>query len=59
LFAERRATPETVAAATMRAGAILAKLRAAHLRYHLARVDLLTPSQVAAYNRRRGYAHHH
>jgi hypothetical protein len=57
LFAERRATPDAVAAATMRAGAIEAKLRAAHLRYHLEMVDVLTPSQVATYNHLRGYAH--
>ena len=59
LFAEKRATPETVAAATARAGAIEAKLRAAHLRYHLAMVEVLTPGQVTAYNHLRGYAAHH
>jgi Spy/CpxP family protein refolding chaperone len=59
LFAEKHATPETVAAATERAGAIEAKLRAAHLRYHLAMIDVLTPDQVMAYNHLRGYATHH
>lgn len=58
LFAERRATPETVATATGQAGAIEAKLRAAHLRYHLTLVEVLTPGQVAAYNHLRGYAAH-
>lgn len=59
LFAEQRATPDTVAAATEQAGAIGAKLRAAHLRYHLAMMDVLTTEQVAAYNHLRGYATHH
>ena len=59
LFAEKRATSETVAAATERAGAIEAKLRAAHLRYHLAMFDVLTTDQVTAYNHLRGYAIHH
>jgi Spy/CpxP family protein refolding chaperone len=59
LFAEKRATPASVAAATEQAGAIEARLRAAHLRYHLAMVDVLTPDQVAAYNHLRGYANHH
>lgn len=59
LFAEKRATPETVAAATEHAAAVEAKLRAAHLRYHLAMVEVLTPGQVMAYNHLRGYATHH
>ena len=59
LFSERRATPETVAAATERAGAIEAKLRAAHLRYHLAMIEVLTAGQVRAYGHLRGYATHH
>jgi Spy/CpxP family protein refolding chaperone len=59
MFAEKRATPETVAAATDHAGAIEAKLRAAHLRYHLAMIDVLTPDQVMAYNHLRGYITHH
>jgi Spy/CpxP family protein refolding chaperone len=59
LFAEKRATPETVAAATEHAGAIQAQLRAAHLRYHLAMIDVLTTDQVMAYNLLRGYVTHH
>ena len=58
LFAERRATPDSVATATGHAGAIEAKLRAAHLRYHLAMVVVLTSDQVAAYNHLRGYTVH-
>jgi hypothetical protein len=30
-------------------------LRAAHLRYHLKMVDLVTPDQIAVYDRLRGY----
>jgi Spy/CpxP family protein refolding chaperone len=59
LFAEKRATPETVAAATKRAGALEAQLRVAHLRYHLAMIDVLTADQVMAYSHLRGYATHH
>lgn len=59
LFADKQATPDTVAAATEHAGAIGAKLRAAHLRYHLAMMDVLTAEQVAAYNHLRGYAAQH
>ena len=59
LFADKQATPDAVTAATERAGAIGAKLRAAHLRYHLAMMDVLTAEQVAAYNHLRGYASQH
>lgn len=59
LFAEKRATPETVGTATERAAAVEAKLRAAHLGYHLAMVEVLTPEQVMAYNHLRGYTTHH
>jgi Spy/CpxP family protein refolding chaperone len=58
LFAEKQATPQSVSAATQTVGAIEGELRAAHLRYHLAMMDVLTPGQVASYNHLRGYAHH-
>jgi Spy/CpxP family protein refolding chaperone len=58
LFAEKRATPQAISAATAAAGTIEGALRAAHLRYHLAMMDVLTPHQVHAYNRLRGYARH-
>ena len=58
LFAEKRATPQAVSAASAAAGTIEGELRAAHLRYHLAMMDVLTPHQIHAYNRLRGYAHH-
>jgi Spy/CpxP family protein refolding chaperone len=59
LFAEKRATPQSVAAATEAAGVTQGELRAAHLRYHLAMMDVLTPEQVAAYSHLRGYRTHH
>jgi Spy/CpxP family protein refolding chaperone len=58
LFAERRATPQSVAAAAQSAGTIEGELRAAHLRYHLAMIEVLTPQQIQNYKHLRGYAHH-
>jgi Spy/CpxP family protein refolding chaperone len=55
LFAERRITPDTLTAATSLIGALQGELRAAHLRYHLTMHDLLTPEQIARYNKMRGY----
>ncbi|MBX9943505.1 MAG: Spy/CpxP family protein refolding chaperone [Reyranella sp.] len=55
LFAEKRATLAAVDAASARIGATQAALRAAHLRYHLEMVALLTPEQVARYAALRGY----
>ena len=64
LFAEHKVTPETLAAATAEIGGTQAKLRDAHLRYHLSTVALLQPSQIKRYGELRGYAgddqrHHH
>jgi Spy/CpxP family protein refolding chaperone len=42
-------------ATTKDIGTTQATLRAAHLKYHLATVDILTPEQVARYNELRGY----
>lgn len=55
LFSERAATPETLRAATTAAAQAQGRLRETHLRYHLAMLDVLTPAQVEAYNRLRGY----
>ena len=55
LFAERRATPAAIEAATASAGAAQAALRAAHLRYHLDAAALLSPEQVERYATLRGY----
>jgi len=55
LFARRQATAETVAAATAAIGETQARLRNAHLKYHLATVALLQPDQIERYQQLRGY----
>jgi Spy/CpxP family protein refolding chaperone len=55
LFRERRVAPESLAAATSKAAAAQGRLCESHLRYHLAMMEVLTPEQVAQYNRLRGY----
>ncbi len=55
LFRERNVSVETVQAVTQRAAYKHGELRAAHLRYHLMMIDVLTPTQVAKYNELRGY----
>ena len=55
LFADRRATADTVAAAAAEIGATQGLLRAAHLRYHLATLQALQPEQVQRYAELRGY----
>ncbi|NOG73630.1 Spy/CpxP family protein refolding chaperone [Roseicella sp. DB1501] len=54
-FAARTVTPTSLEAATSAIGQTQARLRAAHLRYHLAMMDLLTPEQVRRYGELRGY----
>jgi Spy/CpxP family protein refolding chaperone len=56
LFAARAATPVNVEAATNAIGAAKAALRATHLRYHLATVEVLTEKQVSSYAVLRGYS---
>jgi hypothetical protein len=56
MFAEKSVRVMSLNAAAMRIGAAQGALRSAHLRYHLAMVDLLTPGQVTLYAERRGYA---
>lgn len=55
LFAQRTATPESLSKATARVAQAQGRLREAHLRYHLAMMDVLAAEQIAAYNRLRGY----
>lgn len=55
LFAEKQATAGTLDAASASIGAAQAALRAAHLRYHLDMIAVLTPEQVARYTVLRGY----
>jgi Spy/CpxP family protein refolding chaperone len=64
LFARREITSAALSAATAEIGNTQGKLREAHLKYHLAMMDVLTPEQVAAYRDLRGYTssqmmHHH
>jgi hypothetical protein len=56
LFAERKVTVETLAAATARIAAAQGDLRAAHLRYHIDMAAVLSSEQVARYTELRGYA---
>jgi Spy/CpxP family protein refolding chaperone len=55
LFAERRASDDTVGAATAEIGTTQGQLRAAHLKYHLATLQALQPEQVRRYGELRGY----
>lgn len=55
LFAARLVTPANLVEATGAIGATQATLRAAHLKYHLATVEVLTPEQVSRYDALRGY----
>ena len=55
LFAERTITPARLRDATRLIATSQGDLRAAHLRYHLLMAELLTPDQIARYNRLRGY----
>jgi Spy/CpxP family protein refolding chaperone len=55
LFASRTVQPAPLGAATAAIGDTQGQLRAAHLRYHLEMMDVLTPEQVRRYGELRGY----
>ncbi|MBM1174306.1 periplasmic heavy metal sensor [Microvirga arabica] len=55
-FAGRSVTPASLTAATAAIGTTQAALRAAHLRYHLATMEILTQEQVGHYKVLRGYS---
>ncbi|HZP79751.1 MAG TPA: Spy/CpxP family protein refolding chaperone [Pseudolabrys sp.] len=55
-FAGKTITLASLEMGTQQIGATQAKLRAAHLKYHLATVAIMTPEQIATYNALRGYA---
>ena len=55
-FVERTITPAALAASLQEIGSTQGGLRAAHLKYHLLTVDVLTPAQVRLYAELRGYA---
>jgi Spy/CpxP family protein refolding chaperone len=54
-FAGKTVTETSVTTATQAIGATQAALRAAHLRYHLATLKVLTPTQTQRYVELRGY----
>src|SRR4051812_21789878 len=62
-FATRRVTPESLKTSTAAASVTQGELREAHLRYHLATVEVLSPGQMQRYATLRGYGgkamHHH
>src|SRR5579871_5959284 len=55
-FAGRTITLASLDAETQEIGSIQARLRAAHLKYHLSTVAVLTPEQVEKYRELRGYS---
>ena len=55
-FAAKTITGTGLADGVQAIGMAQAALRVAHLKYHLATVDVLTPEQVARYAELRGYA---
>jgi Spy/CpxP family protein refolding chaperone len=55
LFARKVATQQQLAEALARVAQAQAKLRGTHLQAHLEQVRILTPEQVAKYNKLRGY----
>lgn len=54
-FSGRTITPVSLTAATAAISATQGTLRATHLKYHLAMMDVLTPTQIARYGELRGY----
>jgi hypothetical protein len=56
LFADKRVTKMVLEATVARIATLQGELRAAHLRYHLAMAELLSPEQTATYSKLRGYA---
>ena len=59
LFATRTIAPENLARTTGSIGGTQAALRAAHLKYHLAALDVLTAAQVERYSELCGYGRPH
>lgn len=55
-FAGKTVTLASLDADTQRIGAIQARLRAAHLKYHLSTIAVLTPEQGETYKELRGYS---
>tara|TARA_R110002072_G_scaffold130040_21_gene268801 strand:- start:383 stop:925 length:543 start_codon:yes stop_codon:yes gene_type:complete len=58
LFRSGNITEAALVRQTGEIGVLEARLRATHLKYHLAMKDLLSRHQIALYDRLRGYADH-
>jgi hypothetical protein len=58
-FAQHSITPESLAEAIVTIGETQGALRLAHLKYHLATVDMLNADQVRQYAELRGYSSGH
>jgi Spy/CpxP family protein refolding chaperone len=56
LFVERRVTRASLDEVILRIGTAQTALRAAHLRYHLSMMEILSPIQTSRYVELRGYA---
>ena len=56
LFRDGRADAQAVERASVEIGALQGRLRAVHLNTHIEMKALMSPDQVAAYDRLRGYA---
>lgn len=54
-FASKKADANSVTALTQRIAELQAQLRAEHLQTHLKQTELLSPAQIASYQRLRGY----
>jgi Spy/CpxP family protein refolding chaperone len=55
LFASKSITQASLKRSMNSIGTVQSDLRAAHLKYHLLTLDILTPQQVARYSELRGY----
>lgn len=55
LFASKLITQASLKSSMNNIGTVQGDLRAAHLKYHLLTLDVLTPQQVARYSELRGY----
>ena len=59
LFADRTITASSLGEATRDIASLQGELRLAHLKYHLATLELLMPEQATRYSTLRGYSGHH
>jgi len=55
LFASREINPAMLRTKTEQIGSTQARLREAHLKYHLMMIDILSPAQISQYQELRGH----